>query len=382
MRYWMMLCLSILMTLPAAAQDTATVITPPDGSQYEWVEVSSGFERPLFVTGANDGRDRLFIVEQGGMIYAIEDGEMSDFMDATVLVSRNANERGLLGLAFHPDFATNGTFFINYTDSNGDTVVARYQVTSDGNQADMDSGAFIIRIGQPYPNHNGGDIAFGPDGYLYVGMGDGGSAGDPQGYGQNPQSLLGKMLRLDVDNGSPYAIPTDNPYATVNDQLAPEIWSWGLRNPWRFSFDRATGDLYIADVGQNQWEEVNFQPAASPGGENYGWNIMEGSQRYSGEPVIDGLVNPFAEYNHGQGCSVTGGYVYRGAALPDLQGVYFFGDYCSGIIWASYRDAAGEWQTNVFMDTNLTISSFGLDDAGELYLVNHGGNVLQLVANN
>ncbi len=382
----LMICMLLLLglSLPAAAQDTtpAVPVWPPNGSRYTLVQIAGDFERPLFVTGANDGLDRLFIVEQGGRVWIMQDGVVlsSPFLDVSALVSRNANERGLLGLAFHPNYAENGQFFINYTDVNGDTAVLRYRVSADNpNLADPNSAEYVIRVGQPYPNHNGGDIAFGPDGYLYIGMGDGGSAGDPQRHAQNPQSLLGKMLRLDVHGGTPYAIPTDNPY--VNDpRFLPEIWAIGLRNPWRFSFDRLTGDLYIADVGQNQWEEVNFQPADNSGGENYGWNIMEGTHRYSGEPVIEGLTAPFTEYNHSQGCSVTGGYVYRGSALPDLQGIYLFADYCSGLIWASARDASGTWQTTLFKESGLVISSFGQDDSGELYVVHHGGGVWKLVA--
>lgn len=377
------LLLLLGLTLPVAAQDATPAVPawPPDGSRYALVEVASGFERPVFVTGANDGTNRLFIVEQGGRIWIMQGGATlpSPFLDVSALVSRDANERGLLGLAFDPNYAENGQFFINYTDVNGDTAVLRYRVSADNpNLADPDSAEYVIRVGQPYPNHNGGDIAFGPDGYLYVGMGDGGSAGDPQRHGQDPQSLLGKMLRLDVDSGTPYAIPADNP-SVNNPALLPEIWAIGLRNPWRFSFDRQTGDLYIADVGQNQWEEVNFQPADSPGGENYGWNIMEGTHRYSGEPVIEGLTAPFAEYSHSQGCSVTGGYVYRGAALPDLQGVYLFADYCSGHIWASARDGDGNWQTSLFKESGLVVSSFGQDDSGELYVIHHGGGIWKLV---
>jgi glucose/arabinose dehydrogenase len=235
-------------------------------------------------------------------------------------------------------------------------------------------------IDQPYANHNGGGIAFGPDGYLYIGMGDGGSAGDPQGNGQDGQALLGKMLRIDVNGqneDNAYAIPADNPYIN-NSALAPEVWALGLRNPWRFSFDRETGDLYIADVGQNIYEEVNFQPADSTGGENYGWNIMEATHSYSGVLIPDGLVLPFAEYSHSEGCSITGGYVYRGATMPDLQGIYFFSDYCFGTIWASFRDSTGDWNTNVFMDAHVTVSSFGEDEAGELYVLDHTGTVYQL----
>jgi glucose/arabinose dehydrogenase len=216
-------------------------------------------------------------------------------------------------------------------------------------------------------------------------MGDGGSGGDPQGNGQNPVALLGKMLRIDVnantsDDDQLYAIPADNPYVN-NADFAPEVWAMGLRNPWRFSFDRETGDLYIADVGQNQYEEVNFQLADSTGGENYGWNIKEGLHPYSGETAPDGLTDPFFEASHAEGhCSITGGYVYRGEALPDLKGVYLFGDYCSSTIWASYRDAAGAWQTSVFMQPGYNISSFGEDESGELYLVDHSGSVLQFAA--
>jgi glucose/arabinose dehydrogenase len=357
-------------------------VTAPDSSKYQWVKVVDGFQRPLFVTNAGD--DRLFIVEQGGRISIFQDGKLLDepFLNVSSLVSRSGNEQGLLGLAFHPKYAQNGEFFIDYTDVKGDTMVARYHVSKDNpNVADPNSATPVIQIDQPYPNHNGGDVVFGPDGYLYIGMGDGGSAGDPQGNGQNPKALLGKILRLDVDNGDPYAAPKDNPYV-ANSAMAPEVWAMGLRNPWRFSFDRQTGDLYIADVGQNQWEEVDFQPADSKGGENYGWNIMEGMHQYSGAAVPEGLMMPFAEYSHSEGgCSITGGYVYRGKALPDLNGIYLFADYCSGKVWSSYRDDAGKWQTNLFMQTNYVISSFGEDAAGELYLLDHGsGAVYRLEA--
>lgn len=373
---------TLLFALSTVAAQEPSIPTVPDGNQYQWEELVSGFARPLLVMGANDGTNRLFIVEQGGTIQVMVDGQLQPqpFLDVSGLVSTDANERGLLGLAFHPEYQENGQFFINYTDVNGDTVVARYTVLeSNPNIADPSSASFVIQIDQPYPNHNGGNLAFGPDGYLYIGMGDGGSQGDPQYNGQNPQTLLGKILRLDIDSAEPYAPPVDNPFAT-DRSFAPEVWALGLRNPWRFTFDRLTGDLYIADVGQNQWEEVNFQPAGE-GGLNYGWNIMEASKRYSGEPVKEGLTDPFTEYSHAEGgCSITGGYVYRGSALPALNGVYLYGDYCSGLIWSSFRDAAGSWQTNLFMDTDYSISSFGQDDDGELYLVNQGGTILKLVA--
>lgn len=369
----------VLTALPALAQD---VPSAPDGSRYRLETVATAFERPLLVTHAGDGSGRLFIVEQAGYVYVQPPDSLQRilFMDVNGLVSRDANERGLLGLAFHPDYAENGQFFINYTDRGGDTVVARYTVSADDpNRVDVNSGETLVTIEQPYPNHNGGHLAFGPDGYLYIGMGDGGSAGDPENYGQNPAALLGKMLRIDVDGAAPYAVPPDNPFVG-DERFAPEIWAWGLRNPWRFSFDRLTGDLYIADVGQNQFEEVNFQAADSPGGENYGWRYQEGTPRYSGEPLPEGLTNPFAEYSHREGCSVTGGYVYRGAALPELQGIYFFGDYCTGFVWASWRDADGAWQTERFLESGQVISSFGEDEAGELYLVDHGGTIYRLVA--
>lgn len=381
MRKIIALTVALLLTAfgSADAQD-AVVPQVPLGSQYQWQEVATSLARPLLLTNANDGTNRMFVVEQAGYIWVMEGGQIltQPFLDVSGLVSRDANERGLLGLAFHPNFADNRQFYINYTDVSGNTAVVRYTVLeANANVADPSSASFVIQIEQPYPNHNGGDLAFGPDGYLYIGMGDGGSQGDPQNNGQNPQALLGKMLRLDVDSAEPYAAPPDNPYAT-DPTFATEVWAMGLRNPWRFSFDRLTGDLYIADVGQNQWEEVNFQPAGVAG-VNYGWDIMEANTRYSGDPVIDGLTAPFAEYSHSEGgCSVTGGYVYRGSELPALNGVYFYGDYCSGIIWSSFRDASGEWQTNVFMDTNYSISSFGEDEAGELYLVNQGGSILKL----
>jgi glucose/arabinose dehydrogenase len=368
----------------AAAQDT-TVPQVPDGSQYQLLEITNGLQRPLLFTNANDGSNRMFIVEQDGHIWVatVVDGtvQKQPFLDVSGLITTAGNEQGLLGLAFHPQFKTNGQFFIDYTDVNGNTVVARYSVmASNPNVGDPNSASFVIQIKQPFENHNGGNLAFGPDGYLYIGMGDGGSQGDPNGNGQNPKALLAKLLRLDIDSAQPYAAPKDNPFAT-NPDFAPEVWAMGLRNPWRFSFDKLTGDLYIGDVGQNQYEEVDFQPADAAGGVNYGWNIMEATHRYSGVPVPQGLTAPIAEYSHdGGNCSITGGYVYRGSALKALDGVYFFADYCSGKIWSTFRDASGAWQTNLFMDTNFAISSFGQDETGELYVVNQGGTILKLVA--
>ncbi|MBF8285408.1 MAG: hypothetical protein HW378_4323 [Anaerolineales bacterium] len=262
----------------------------------------SGLDEPVDLKHAGDGSGRLFVIEQPGRIRIVENGELlpDPFLDIEPLVNSRGNEQGLLGLAFYPDYAANGLFFVNYTDVNGDTVVARYAVSADDpSRADPASAKIILQVDQPFPNHNGGDLVFGPDGYLYIGLGDGGSGGDPQGNGQNLNALLGKMLRIDVNHGDPYAIPPDNPFAG-RAGARPEIWAYGLRNPWRYSFDRATGDLYIADVGQNAYEEVDFQPADSRGGENYGWNKYEGFHAYDGG-ATDGLTMPVAEYAHAVG---------------------------------------------------------------------------------
>jgi glucose/arabinose dehydrogenase len=354
---------------------------------YQLVEVATGFSRPLYMTNAGDGSGRLFVVDQLGRIWIVSNGVIltPPFLDVSGLISREAlgdsyTERGLLGLAFHPKYAENGVFFINYTDLDGNTVVSRYTVSAeDPNVADATSAEPILYVTQPFRNHNGGHMAFGPDGYLYIAFGDGGSGGDPQGNGQNLSALLGKILRLDVDvaAGEGYAIPDTNPFAG-SDSARPEIWAWGFRNPWRFSFDRATGDLYIGDVGQGEWEEINFQPASSVGGENYGWNAYEGTHEFSGDSPASDVVMPVAEYSHNSGgCSVTGGYVYRGASLPALQGTYFYGDWCSGTIWAMQQDAAGNWQAVVSLESGRSISSFGEDEAGELYLVDYDGALLR-----
>jgi glucose/arabinose dehydrogenase len=364
---------------PAASRSA-----PPDPSQVRLVEIASGFDRPLGLAAPLDGSRRLFVVQQSGRIRIVENGGYKDppFLDLSDVISQDVfsgsyTERGLLGMVFHPGYADNGLFFVNHTDLRGNTQVVRYAVSPDDpDQADPTSAVTILSAGQPYWNHNGGHLAFGPDGYLYIGLGDGGSAGDPQGNGQNPSALLGKMLRVDVNGDAPYSIPDDNPF--VNDSnYAPEIWALGFRNPWRYSFDRATGDLYIADVGQDDWEEVSFQSADSPGGENYGWNIYEGNHPYSGETTSANMVMPIAEYNHSLGISITGGYVYRGEAIPDLQGVYLYGDWGSGRLWAAYRDASGAWQSTGFMETERSVSSFGEDEQGELYLVDYSGSVLR-----
>ena len=364
---------------PPITRDSA-----PSPAQVALQPFATGFDRPLYLTHAADGTQRLFLLEQTGKIWIIENGQRSSqpFLDVSALISPSASraysEQGLLGLAFHPDYPRNGWFYINYTDRSGSTIVARYQVSlSNPNLADAHSAQTLFQIRQPYNNHNGGHIAFGPDGYLYITLGDGGSANDPLGAGQNRQLLLGSLLRIDVDGGQPYAIPADNPF--IDDAGAlDKIWAYGLRNVWRFSFDRLTGDLYLADVGQNGWEEVNFQPADSSGGENYGWNVWEGSHRFAGGSAPD-HVPPIAEYSHALGCSVTGGYVYRGDAIPDLQAAYVFGDYCSGRIWTAYRDRTMQWQTSEFLQTGLPISSFGEDEAGELYVIDYRGTIYRLI---
>ncbi len=366
---------------------TTPVVFEPDQFTISLEPVVEGLNAPLFATHAND--DRFFVVEKAGVIRLVVDGTLEDapFLDISDRVGSSGNEQGLLGLAFDPSHSESGFFFVNYTDSNGDTVIARYQVSADDpNQADPASESIVLQLEQPASNHNGGMLAFGPDGYLYIGTGDGGGGGDRYANGQNPATLLGKMLRLDVtsDPQQPYTVPADNPWLTGDwngQDVRDEIWAVGLRNPWRYSFDRATGDLWIGDVGQNQFEEVNYTPANSAGGLNYGWPIMEASACYnSNDCNSDGLVLPVAEYSHSGHCSLTGGYVYRGERFPALQGVYLFGDYCSGTIWATWFTDAGEWNTAVVLEDGGTLSSFAEDQAGELYVTDlNSGTLSQIV---
>jgi glucose/arabinose dehydrogenase len=343
--------------------------------------VVSGLENPLLVTHAGDGSGRVFVVEQIGRIRIVRNGRAvaDPFLDISGLVTAGG-EQGLLGLAFHPDYANNGRFFVNYTDSNGDDVVAEYGTSSDPDRADDSSGRVLIEIDDPFSNHNGGHLAFGDDGYLYVATGDGGGGGDPLESGQSLNTLLGKLLRIDVDSTSgdfPYGIPPDNPFVDRAD-ARPEIWAYGLRNPWRFSFD--AGDIWIGDVGQSALEEINRMPAHRAG-LNYGWNTMEGDACFDPPSDCDrkGLVLPIATYTHDRGCSVTGGYVYRGDEFRSLQGVYFFGDYCSGFIWAVDAAGGATREPRIVLESNHSISSFGVDAAGELYLTDiSSGEVLQI----
>jgi glucose/arabinose dehydrogenase len=369
-------------TAPAAATPAATGAAAP---RLATERVAGGLDAPVDVRHAGDGSGRLFVVEKIGRIRIVKNGAPlpTPFLDIAGQVNARSSERGLLGLAFHPRYPSNGLFFVNYTDLNGDTVVARYQVTKENpDRADPSSAKTILAFKQPYPNHNGGNLVFGPDGYLWIGTGDGGSAGDPQGNGQNGQALLGKMLRIDVDRGDPYAIPPDNPY--VNDpRFRPEVWAIGLRNPWRYSFDRATGDLFIADVGQGRWEEIDVTPAGTRGGVNYGWNIMEGSHCF--RPAADcdrtGLALPVAEYGHDKGCSVTGGHVYRGTRIAGLAGVYLFGDFCSGRLWTLTPRPGGGWTMREALTTTFQISSFGEEPDGEILIVSYAtGEIYRLVA--
>lgn len=337
------------------------------------------------MTHAGDGSGRLFLVEKAGRIHIVAEGRIrpTPFLDIRDRVDAEASERGLLSVAFPPDYAATGVFYVNYTArGGGDTVVARYRLSADPDRADPASEQVILRIAQPAANHNGGQLQFGPDGYLYVGMGDGGAAGDPWDNAENLQVLLGKLLRLDVrprnEPGFTYAIPPDNPFV---GRGAGEIWAYGLRNPWRFSFDRLTGDLYIADVGQNRWEEVNVVPAGSLGGQHFGWDTLEGSHCF--EPPRDcdptGKVLPVAEYGHDLGCSITGGYVYRGERYPNLRGMYLFGDFCSGLIWGLFRNHEDAWETRQLLASRVNIASFGEDEAGELYVLDLGGEVYRVV---
>jgi len=339
--------------------------------------VTGGLTSPVAV--AHTGDSRLFIVEQIGRIRVFDTTLRTDpFLDIRSLVS-SGGERGLLGVAFHPRYAENGFFYVNYTNTSGDTVIARYtRSATDPNRADPNSRRQILTVDQPFSNHNGGQLEFGPDGYLYIGLGDGGSGGDPDNRAQNLGDLLGKMLRIDVDTETGYAIPPSNPFVGRTG-ARPEIWASGLRNPWRYSFDRLTGDLWIADVGQGLWEEVSFQPATSIGGENYGWKRMEGTHCFSPPNGCNNgtLVLPVIEYDHsGDACSVTGGYVYRGTRNPHLAGLYLYGDYCSGEIWGAFRGASGAVQSFPLLDTGFFISTFGQDSLGEVYVADHRGGVL------
>ncbi|MEJ2597871.1 MAG: PQQ-dependent sugar dehydrogenase [Anaerolineales bacterium] len=370
--------------------------------------LASGLQAPDYVTHAGDNSGRIFIVEQAGVVRIVHNGNLltKPFLDISDRV-QFYREEGLLSLAFPPDYAQKGYFNVYYT-RRGETnnQVSRFHLTNDPNVANPNSEEQILLLNHPgYANHNGGLLVFGPDGYLYIGTGDGGGGGDPNGNAQNPGSLLGKLLRIDTEyawgneaigenllylpillssvqasSAPTYKIPADNPFVG-HSGARPEIWALGLRNPWRYSFDRQTHDLYIADVGQNTWEEVDFQPASSQGGANYGWNIWEGNHCYSASTCVEpaNYSPPVAEYDHSFGCSITGGYVYRGAAHPAMQGTYFYGDYCSARIWGLQFNGS-RWLSEELKSAPGRITSFGEDQAGELYLTSSNGVIYQVVS--
>ncbi|MCH9034534.1 MAG: PQQ-dependent sugar dehydrogenase, partial [Planctomycetes bacterium] len=379
--------------------------TNAGGTELATIRVASGLTRPLFVTHAPGDADRIYIVEKPGRIKVLKGGVVSVFLDITARVGGSGSlnsEQGLFALAFHPDFANNSFFYVNYTNNGGDTRVSRF-TANDADNGDSGSEFVILSISQPQSNHNGGWLAFGPnDGFLYIATGDGGNADDEgpghtagTGNGQDiTNNLLGKMLRIDVDGGSPYAIPPGNPFVGITGD--DEIWAYGLRNPWRNAFDPSTGDLYIADVGQNVWEEISFQPASSTGGENYGWRCREGAHDFNITANCAGetFVDPIHEYSHGGSpfrCSITGGEIYHGSEIPDLVGTYFYADWCSDSIW-SFRVVGGVVTEFEERTAELTpggglsivnITSFGTDANGEMYICDHTtdeGEVFKIVA--
>jgi glucose/arabinose dehydrogenase len=376
---------------PSSSERGSTNPPLPSGPDALALEpVADGLDAPIGIANAGDGSGRLYVLEQAGRVRVIEvNGDLRDepFVDLQGRIQL-AFEQGLLGIAFHPDYSSNRRVFVHYSRAgDGATVVSELRASGDGRTADPGSERVLLTQAQPFTNHNGGQLAFGPDGYLYLGLGDGGSGGDPFGNAQNTDVLLGKILRLDVDSPPDgdrgYAIPPDNPFASQGVPPGagrPEIWAYGLRNPWQFSFDAAAGDLYIGDVGQNGWEEINRQPSDSRGGENYGWDVMEGRHCF-GRADCDqaGYVKPIAEYPLERGnCSVIGGYVYRGQQQPDLQGVYVFADYCSGLVFTLQVDE-GTTTPKVVLDSGLNISAFGTDEDGEIYVADIDGSIRRVV---
>jgi glucose/arabinose dehydrogenase len=393
------LALSALACAASACSDSGSSALPATGEVGDVVDhlhltrVVDGLDRPTFIS-ALPGSDVLLVLEQGGRVRWIEDGQLraEPFLDLGDRVQSSGGEQGLLGLAFHPSFRDNGRFFVHYSTTardglrGGDGVISEFSRSAGATSVDAGTQRQVLSVAQPYSNHNGGMLAFSPrDGFLYIGLGDGGSGGDPQGNGQNLGAWLGKMLRIDVDarDQGEYGIPDGN----VTDSGArPEIWSYGLRNPWRFSFDPDNGDLYIADVGQNAVEEVDYEPRGA-GGRNYGWNTMEGSRCYEPNSGCDqgGITPPVLEYSHDSGCSITGGYVYRGRAIPDLRGVYFYADYCSGLIGTlRMQDGALGGSRDITASINpdgLTdFTTFGTDSDGELYIATGGGSIYRIEA--
>ncbi len=376
---------------------------------YQLQKIKTPVTKLLYATQPNDHTNRLFLVSQKGTIHILihEVTLPTPFLDISDRVHSSkipGSEEGLLGLAFHPNYSQNGYFYVNYVNKNDESIVSRFQVSSDQNIADPKSEYKLLSLPQPFGNHNGGHLTFGPmDGFLYIAFGDGGKSGDPYNHAQQLNNWFGKLLRIDVDNGTPYSIPNDNPFITTKNAL-PEIWCYGLRNPWRFSFDTQSGDLYIGDVGQNLWEEINWLPLSESSGANFGWKVMEGNHCYSPEENCnqDGLTLPIYEYPNNAnymkilmgfddhaatGCSVTGGYVYRGKAIPELMGRYIFGDYCTGRIWSfkkeigtisNFRDERKYFKTTRSSVPKF-ISSFGEDQMGEIFIVDYLGDIYKIV---
>lgn len=359
---------------PAPTPTPADVTEFPDPVGYNWVEIISDLNSPVGLVSAGDSSGRLFIIEQHGRIL-IYDGESlldTPFLDIRGRVGSNGSEQGLLGLAFHPEYMNNGFFFVNYTDHNGNTTVSRFEVSSDLDRGDGDSETKVLSFDQPFKNHNGGQISFGPRGYLWIASGDGGGGGDPQDNAQRLDNLLGKLLRVDV-NQLPYVIPAENPFGN-------EIWAYGLRNPWRFTFDLANSDIFIADVGQKEWEEINYLAADAMAGANFGWDYLEGSHPYEGSPPTGlAVIGPIWEYDHSLGCSVSGGAVYRGSML-EWQGVYLYSDFCSGLIWGLLKSPGGEWQNQELFRVGGKIAAIDQDEFGEVYLVDLEGSILKLTS--
>ena len=385
--------------LALACSDSGSSPAPPLGEVgsivlgLQLTRVAQGLDRPTFVT-ALPGTDSLLVLEQGGRVRWLENGQLraEPFLDLSSRVLSSGGEQGLLGLAFHPRFSENGRFYLHYSSvigsgiRSGDGVVSEFTRRGAAATVDPASERRVLSVAQPYSNHNGGMLAFSPsNGYLYIGLGDGGSGGDPQGNGQNTGVWLGKMLRIDVDarDQGEYGIPEGN---LIGNGVRPEIWSIGLRNPWRYSFDPDNGDLYIGDVGQNAVEEVDYEPSGS-GGRNYGWNTMEGSRCYEPNSGCDqaGITLPVVEYSHDSGCSITGGYVYRGRAIPELRGVYFYADYCTGLIGTLRMEngalaGARDITASINPDGVQDFTSFGVDADGELYLATRSGSLYRIEA--
>lgn len=353
------------------------------GQELQTVQVAAGIAAPTDIQNAGDGSGRLFLVQQAGVIRILRNGAVltQPFLDIGARVSC-CGERGLLGLAFPPGYGVSGRFYVNYTNTAGNTVIAQYRVSANPDMADPASEIILLTIPQPFANHNGGQLRFGPDGYLYIATGDGGSGGDPQNNGQRLDTLLGKILRVDVESQpGQLRIPPSNPFVNTPGARG-EIWAYGLRNPWRFSFDRANGDMYIGDVGQNLYEEVDYQPAESQGGENYGWRVMEGLHCFNTAACnMQGLTLPVLEYSQTDGaCSVTGGFMYRGSASPGMRGTYVYGDYCNGRIWG-LEPQGGQWVNRLMLASGFLAPTFGEDEAGEIYVADagNGGRIFRLV---